>query len=151
MMTNPIPRAIRVFFVLSLVAPVPALAQSVWDEVRCDYTRRAICDKTGCRDLAIRTAFLIVPPLDHLRRAIGDHDLSPAVRRCDDKGCTPVMVQVVSSGIFLNVAAPQAGYILKVASSSVDLAEITRGEFVEVATQLLSTYIGYGRCKFANQ
>jgi len=72
---------------------------------------------------------------------------SVELRRCDDRGCTPIAVVAAESGVFLNLAAPSSGYLLKLTTTSETLLDLQAGQFVEVATQMLSTYLGYGRCQ----
>ena len=48
---------------LSQAAKAPSLL-STKDEVRCNYTRRVVCDGEGCVTLPAGPAFLIVPSPD---------------------------------------------------------------------------------------
>ena len=84
---------------------------------------------------------------------------SVEVRRCDNKGCTPVGVQMAQSGAFLTGTSSGSGYLLKIAAESVEFPdefdEATRrlvgfepGAFLEVATQFMLGYVGHGQCKF---
>jgi hypothetical protein len=71
-----------------------------------------------------------------------------AVRRCDGKGCTPIDVVSAPSGIFVNVWKPDGGYLLKLVADETPLMDAGRGEFVEVATAMLTTIVSYGQCPF---
>jgi hypothetical protein len=84
--------------------------------------------------------------LDELKTAAFEHR-TVDVRRCDDQGCTPVSTTAEVTGIFVNLSAPNAGYLLKIAWFDEDiLFHIKAGEFVEVATQALDAYLGFGAC-----
>jgi hypothetical protein len=56
-----------------------------------------------------------------------------------------VAVQPSSSGAFLNLSS--GGFVLKLTEMSEELAGLKRGDFVEVATQLLAAYVSYGACR----
>ena len=133
------------FLLAYLLTPVAAMAQSTPDEVRCEYTHRVYCNASGCMDLPIvqNKSFLIVPALDQIQRSA-----QSVVRRCDDKGCTPVNVQAAPSGVFHNLASAPGGYLLKLALLTVELVDVKKGDFVEIATQNLGSFVGYGRCRF---
>lgn len=139
------PRMSLGFLLACLLTPIAAMAQRVPDEIRCEYTHRVYCNASGCMDLPIQLnkSFLIVPGLDQIQRSAQN-----VVRRCDDKGCTPVDVQVAPSGMFHNLASVRAGYLLKLALLTVELVDVKKGNFVEIATQNLDSYINYGRCRF---
>src|SRR5688572_27320133 len=85
------------------------------DVVRCDYTRRAVCTPTGCEPIPGGSAFLVVPGLSQIRSAMFERQ-PVEVRRCDDKGCTPVTAIAAEAGVFLNLAAPGSGYLLRLSS-----------------------------------
>ena len=55
-------------------------------------------------------------------------------------------VELSKSGVFLNIAS--SGYLLKVATLSEDLLGLKKGQFVEVETQFLATYVSHGQCQF---
>jgi hypothetical protein len=40
--------------------------------------------------------------------------------------------------------------MVKLARQESALLEIRRGQFVEVASQMLATYVGYGECNFSD-
>lgn len=128
----------------------PALvAQVRQEEVRCDYLRRTVCSAAGCKSIPIGKAFLVIPSLDNLNTFDPELDKFPEIRRCDDKGCTPVAVQPSPSGAFLNLSS--GGYILKLTTTSEELSGLIRGEFVEVTTQFLTTLVSYGSCRLPPQ
>jgi hypothetical protein len=117
-------------------------------EIRCSYSRKVECTATGCRDGVVGAAYLLVPDVDHLLSATIRADSSadlPNIRRCDSKGCTPVAVRAALSGAFVNISQADGAYFMKV--STVDVGpELQRGDFVEVASQLLATLTYFGKC-----
>lgn len=136
--------------VLTLIA-TPLAAQNT--EYRCEYTHRESCGPNGCEEIPTEDAYLLVPELSVLRTA-GSSLLTTdvVIRRCDSQGCTPVTVTSSTSGAFLNVwrLAP-GGYMLKFANWETDDALLgPAGEFVEIATLWLDTFVSYGRCPFGD-
>jgi hypothetical protein len=61
-----------------------------------------------------------------------------AVSRCDKKGCTPVSVQVASSGVMLKAASAMNGYLLVI-----DKRDLS---FTEVATSMTLAFVKSGTC-----
>jgi len=120
--------------------------QASRDEVRCTYSRRQVCTRSGCEANPVGQAFLVIPALARIRAAMLD-GRPVDLRRCDGRGCTPVTTMVSESGDFLILSAPRSGYLFKVATVSETLSGLRAGEFVEVATQILTTYVGFGRCQ----
>lgn len=131
---------------LVLVA-APAAAQGL--EFACEYTRKVECSPAGCKDGEIGSAYLLVPPLDFLldatTRAVEAGEL-PVIRRCDTRGCAGLPVRATLGNPFVNIVPLEGTYFLKIASA--DLADGTRAaDFVEVATQALTTTTSFGSCK----
>ncbi len=121
------------------------------DEFRCTYSRKIECSASGCQDSPIGSAYLLVPKIESLVsatiRAEGPGRL-PIIRRCDSKGCSPVVVRASRSGAFVNVSQFDGAYFLKV--GTVDLTPDARlGDFVEVASTFLSTITYFGSCAAA--
>jgi hypothetical protein len=142
-------RALGVVATLIVLSPAVLVGQRPSEEVRCNYTKRSVCDQSGCKPMAIGPAYMLVPPLVELSLAIAprsQNDPQVAIRRCDDKGCTPAIVVTAESGVFLNAWKEDGGYMVKLATQTVDAANVRKGDFVEVASTLLTTLIGYGRC-----
>lgn len=144
-----VPLMITGAFALGPSAPHP-----LGDEVRCNYTARFHCDDLGCTEFPVGPAFLIVPDLPVLEAAlIASRPVQ--VRRCNEKGCSPVDAAVMRTGAYISIAGPQVGYYLKVATVSLEAPElqprtthITRGDFFEVAMTHLQAYMGVGACQF---
>jgi hypothetical protein len=108
------------------------------------------CDAGGCSPIPVADRYLLSPALIGPAMAISPRLPSEPVvsmRRCDAKGCTPIEVVSAPSGAFLNVWKPDGGYMLKFVYDATGLSQDTqRGDFVEVATAFLATYVSYGRC-----
>ncbi len=139
------------FVTLALIAtPFRLLcAQGAAEEHRCNYTTRHYCDENGCTSVSPEGAYLLIPDSRTLRLAgIRNSDDEPPVqvRRCDGNGCTPVDVTSSLSGAFRNVWGLDGGYMLKFVAVSIGLIEAEAGQFVEVATSMLGTFISYGSC-----
>lgn len=113
------------------------------DEVRCNYSARSVCSRAGCAPSTGIPAFLVVPPLESLAGAALKNE-GVEVRRCDRTGCTPIRVSVTLSGAYLNLAAPDRGYMLKLSLGSNPHEAFQ--EFVEVATLMAAAYVGSGSC-----
>lgn len=62
----------------------------------------------------------------------------PTVSRCDESGCTTLVVEVVESGVMLKAASAKNGYLLVV--NTLD------GSFTEIATSLTTAFIKSGVC-----
>jgi len=137
----------------SLVWPEAILAQVDAQEVRCDYSYRIRCDKSGCQADSSDIGFITVPNAQSLLRTDSQDPWSwslqadSAVVRhlCDEEGCAEIPVRVSRSGMFLEFVAP--GYLLKISYLTQDRLESPSPEFVEVDTVFLDTYIKYGRCR----
>lgn len=119
------------------------------NELRCDYTKKFECGASGCVSASIGSAYLLLPHLDSLTsdttRADGPSGL-PTIRRCDGKGCSPVVVRATLSGAFVNISQYDGAYFLKV--STIELGkDLKLGDFVEVASQFLSTITYLGSCR----
>lgn len=117
-------------------------------ELRCEYTRKIECAASGCQSTQIGSAYLLLPHIDSLMadtiRADGPSGL-PTIRRCDAKGCSSVVVRASLSGAFVNITQYDGSYFLKI--STVALGDGMRlGDFVEVASQFLSTITYFGSC-----
>jgi hypothetical protein len=122
------------------------------DDVRCNYTRRTVCEGTNCKAIPFGSSYLLSPPLT----ALEDADL-PAegqapeleIRRCDSDGCTPVSVVVRWDGAFLDISGPSNGYMAKIYHYRPnELSSYRTGDFVEIATVGLLVEISYGHCPF---
>ena len=150
-------RRLRSFAALCLLPGLAAPAsdaRQVEDEIRCAYSRRSVCSPDGCRTIPIDTEYLLVPRLGDLQMAMAprlSNEPVVTVRRCDAKGCTPIDVVSASSGVFLNVWKPDGGYMLKFVAHEVPLMDARRGDFVEVATAMLTTIVSYGQCPFPSR
>ena len=134
---------------LVLAVTTKSTAQGLPDEVRCNYTRQAVCDSEGCREMELGSSFLVIPALPDLLRPSHQERSAPQlqIRRCDDTGCTPATVRAAASGVFVNVWKADGGYMLKVASETQEPAVIHRGDFVDVATLMLTSIVSHGRCE----
>ena len=62
----------------------------------------------------------------------------PTVSRCDESGCTTLVVEVVESGVMLKAASAKSGYLLVI--NTLD------GSFTEIATSLTTAFIKSGVC-----
>ncbi len=60
------------------------------------------------------------------------------VSRCDESGCTTLVVEVVESGVMLKAASAKSGYLLVI--NTLD------GAFTEIATLLTTAFIKSGVC-----
>lgn len=146
-MANTNQHCLRTSILVAVAGLLSTATQAPPNEVRCEYVKRHVCSETGCRPFAIGPAFLIVPSLDQIIEDAWPGGDPVEVRRCDDRGCTPVSVLAVESGLFLNLTAPSSGYLLKLATDTDSIAALRKGQFVELATQGLSTYLGFGTCR----
>lgn len=63
---------------------------------------RQVCSGEGCKGFPVGSAFLIVPGTNAIQDAILDA-ARVEIRRCDDRGCTPVRAIPTEGGIFLNM------------------------------------------------
>ena len=62
----------------------------------------------------------------------------PTVSRCDESGCTTLVVEVVESGVMLKAASAKNGYLLVI--NTLD------GSFTEIATSVTTAFIKSGVC-----
>ena len=62
----------------------------------------------------------------------------PTVSRCDESGCTTLVVEVVESGVMLKAASAKSGYLLVI--NTLD------GSFTEIATSVTTAFIKTGIC-----
>ncbi len=140
---------------LALVAtPLRLLcAQGAAAENRCNYSIRYYCDENGCNSLPHEGEYLLIPDPRELQLAgIRNRYEGPPVqvRRCNAGGCTVVDVTSFQSGAFLNVwSIVGGGYMLKFVSRPLrppGLGGYETGQFVEVDTSGLDTFISYGSC-----
>lgn len=133
---------------LVLMAVTLPLLLSAPEEFRCTYIRKVECDETGCSPGQIGSAFLLIPHPDSLVRATISARYArgslPQIRRCDDRGCTPLEVTAVPSGMFINISSTGGGYYLKIVANGMD--QVKRGMFVESATVFLTTVTYWGSC-----
>ncbi|MHB1069387.1 MAG: hypothetical protein ACYC1W_05970 [Gemmatimonadaceae bacterium] len=134
---------------LALVATLLAHVGQNDDEGRCHYTKKVECsDRGACSSSAVGTAYLLMPPPESLivrsAAAAQGRGTPPEIRRCDDRGCSPMVVWAVESGIFANIGTLNGGYYLKVAMAP--SGEMKRGELVESATMFLASVNYWGRC-----
>jgi hypothetical protein len=119
------------------------------DEVRCTYSHIEVCSEKGCTNVPVRDSYLVAPSLKTLEGALVSNDEESArlqVRRCDARGCTPIDVSLSRDGIYLNAAAPEREYMLKLTTLDAPALGVRRGDFVEVASLFLSVYVWHGHC-----
>ena len=125
--------------------PSPAATAGAAQEIRCDYESGRVCDSAGCAELPTPAGFLVLRHVDDMP-LFEDFD----IRRCDDRGCTPVTVTRSTSGIFTDLGQRDGTYFVRIshglpAGPLADLAP-SGGGFVEVAPSFLSVYVYHGRC-----
>ena len=136
--------------VTALLVAMANVVSAQPEDVRCNYTRKIERSASGCQNGVVGTAYLLLPRLEALQaatiRAEGVADL-PTIRRCDTKGCSPVVVRATLSGAFTNISQYDGAYFLKIAS--VDLGDLGPpvGDFVEINSLFLSTITYFGSCK----
>ncbi len=132
--------------IMVVVGPRTAYGQE--QDLRCDYTRKIECTAAGCQSSQIGSAYLLLPRISSLLtstiRAENNADL-PTIRRCDSKGCSPVVVRAEQSGAFTNIAQHGGAYFIKIATITVGEG-LRAGDFVEVASQFLATITYFGAC-----
>ena len=140
------------FGAISLALSALALGEMQMSTVsRCEYTVREICGGgERCSEFRSQGEYLLVPSLATLEKAFPSAVLSTrpaAVQRCDQKGCTSIEVWAVRSGAYINVWQTNGGYMLKLFVGPADaLFKFAVGDFVEVATLGLGTWVSSGRC-----
>ena len=128
---------------LILMLGVAGAASGAAQEVRCNYESGRVCDSTGCAEIPSPPGFLILRHVDDMP-LFKDFE----IRRCDDRGCTPVTVSRSNSGIFTELGQRGGTYFLRVQPFDPwpGGGEEGRGAFMEVAPSLMSVYVYYGRC-----
>lgn len=133
---------------LGLMALTLQLLLATPEEFRCNYVKKVECDQNGCSSGKIGSSYLLIPHPDSLVSATTRSRYSrqplPQIRRCDDRGCTPLEVTAVPSGMFINVSSTGGGYYLKIVENGMD--QVKRGMFVESATIFLATVTYWGSC-----
>lgn len=128
-------------------------------EFRCEYSRRTVCDSNGCRALSPQSWYLLLPT------RLDPDNPDAQVRVCDAAGCEAIAVRIEETGDLLRVGRISGGYLLTVARATVDsfslrvphsdgveslrLPRMRHGDFLEVNTVGLVSYIGFGRCPAA--
>lgn len=132
---------------VSLAAAGTAAAQTASDELTCSYTRRTICSTEGCEPAEIGLSQLRVPSLPALREAV-DRASPIEIRRCDAGGCAGVEITDAGAGGFLTLSGQHGAYLIKIyAGPPIRELELAPGDFIEVVTSMLTTWVGYGRCE----
>ena len=69
-------------------------------------------------------------------RCLAGENSVPTVSRCDESGCTTLVVEVVESGVMLKAASAKNGYLLVI--NTLD------GSFTEIATSVTTVFIKSG-------
>jgi hypothetical protein len=121
------------------------------EEYRCTYTRKVECDAVGgCKPSPTGSSYLLIPHPDSMVVATmlagsSRGDL-PQIRRCDAKGCTPVEVTAIRSGMFINVGSTSGGHYLKIADLT--MGDLKKGMFIESATLFLGAVTYWGSCGY---
>ena len=127
-------------------SPLPQAANP--NNVRCEYSQKIECTRSGCQPSPISGAHLLMPAaaalVDATTRAPNAAAL-PTVQVCDAKGCTPIVVRAVKSGAFVNIAQDGGAHFVKVAVTDIPPG-VRRGDFVEVAARFLTTTTYVGSC-----
>lgn len=143
-------RLLRICAALGLLvlgsASVGSAQSAAAEEMKCAYSKRTICTSEGCTPVESEGIHLLLPALPTLKDAI-TAGAPVQVKRCDAKGCTAVDITSAASSGFLTLSSMHGAYLLKVYGEP-DIAEIElrTGDFIEVVTSLLTTYVGYGSC-----
>jgi len=148
--------AIRIasFLTVLAVAQIGAGARAGQaTDFRCDYTRKILCDASGCKADPIGSAYLLLP---NVRSMVTDTVLAnsgpglPTIRQCDSKGCDPVVVRAWLNGAFVDITQADRSYFIKIATIDFGADQGVRlGDFVEVATVMVGTVTYFGSCKAA--
>ena len=124
-------------------------------EVRCNYATRYYCEENGCTSVSPEGEYLLIPDPRELRLAgirnppgVRPRSDEPFVqlRRCDAGGCMAVHVTVSQMGSLLNVWTIDGSYSFKFVRLPVRRLGLEAGQFVEVQTLMLGTFISYGSC-----
>lgn len=131
---------------LLLASGTLGFAQSIADEVRCSYTLRLVCSTEGCQQSDVGSSHLIVPPLQTLRVAVST--AAPIeIKRCDAQGCSPVEITQAAGGGFLTLSGQNGAYLIKLyAGPTIEALELRTGDFTEVVTSMMTTFVAYGHC-----
>lgn len=133
--------------ILALAALLSVGKHPRGDEVRCAYTRRAVCGPGTCTAIPVTSNYLLIPALSDIRAAMAA-ERAVQVRRCDAKGCTPVDVVAVQAGdYFINLVGPTSSFLLRVSVADEPITGLRAGDFAETAYSLLTSYMGFGRCQ----
>jgi len=109
-----------VLLMLTLSTP-PAQARNY----NCTFTAKQFCDASGCKSLS-----------PAVRVKLDDQALTYS--RCDRRGCDTHPAKISHSGIFTIAEIPGAGTFLKFGS---------KGDVVEVASQMTAVYVSHGDCR----
>ncbi len=135
------------------LAPGYGEAQQPEAEVRCEYSGRFHCDRTGCEELPFEEDFIMSPPPEELQVPGGLSLLhsTPKVRVCDTVQCIPIPVSAVLSGVSLHVSSAGGGYMWSFFLSSQEVGDtyrerVRRGDFTEVRNTFRSTTVSFGSC-----
>lgn len=114
---------------LSMVAR-EAVAQQ---QLRCSYSKAVICLDGKCQPLPINTEYLLIPHPDSLveiaRRSSPTESPPLEVRRCHDRGCTPIPVRASVGGLY--VSATGNAYALTITAFDSRESTTKKGTFVE--------------------
>jgi hypothetical protein len=132
---------------LSHAAAGTVAAQTSADELTCSYSRRSVCSTEGCEPSEVGFSHLRVPALPALREAV-DRASPIQIRRCDAGGCAAVEITDAGAGGFLTLSGQHGAYLIKIyAGPPIRELELVPGDFIEVVTSMLTTWVGYGRCE----
>jgi hypothetical protein len=120
---------------------------SAAEEYRCSYEKKLQCDRTGCENGDVGTAYLLIPHPDSLLAATasaGSGRPLPQIRRCNASGCSALDVIASVSGIFVNVSTVTGGYYLKIVRNGTE--PFKTGAFMESASISLISVNYWGTC-----
>jgi hypothetical protein len=145
---------VRPIAVLAAALIAGATAHGQGRAIRCDYRQRIECTASGCAPAPIAGGHLILADTATLVAATArarDGASLPTIQVCDATACTPIAVRAVAGGAFVNIAQDGGAHFVKVAVQDIrgagrGSAAITKGAFVEVAAQFLSTVTHVGSC-----
>lgn len=115
-------------------------------EARCHYSTRMICTSEGCQPAEHEGMYLSTPALPALRQAVTE--VKPIrLQRCDPQGCDAIEITNTGEGGFLTLSAMEGAYLIKIYDGpEIPEIELKTGDFIEVVTSMLTTFIGYGQC-----
>ncbi|MCI0435279.1 MAG: hypothetical protein L0271_16805 [Gemmatimonadetes bacterium] len=116
------------------------------DDLRCAYSHRFTCTSEGCQPTSVEHGYLRVPPLASLRQALAD-SARIRIQRCDDRDCVPLDIERATSEGFITLSARDGAFLLKIFAQP-DSRELglRTGDFTEVVTSMMMTWVGYGQC-----